>query len=506
MEQKQEPPRFILILGSLFLFAYVAFNLGTAWMDSVSREIAAAYSPTPTVYQTPTVSPTSVPDLRITPTITPGGGPPQTSKESGSATAVPTTSGRYPAPETPTGGEYPPPATATTVSTTPTSQADQPTATPTNLPTDTPSATPNSGNGYPGPGEDTNPYPGPGSTATPRPTQTATTGAEGSQPSPTPTPSPPAAPTEGTSIPGPRRTPGPAITELEFSETTIVIDGSVNQAIWAQNATELAMATSKGIYLYHSEDLKKQGTLDLGSSIASVAYTSNDDLIAAGGNDASIRVWDRSNKSFVMNLPGHMLGVIRLNFSQAGDFLASGSDDATVRIWDVSGNLLFTLNDPETRVTDLDVSSTAQMVAASSNRHVHIWSPMTGSLIRTIHQPVGWYQAVAFNPESSRLVTAYEDRRLEFWDTITWARTQVLPQKQRIQFLAFSPDGSMLAAAYEDGRIKIWDPWSLALLVDISGKDDITSMMFNPVSDKLLTSSADGTIRIWDLSPLSIPE
>ena len=74
METEKESPRFILILGSLFLIAYATYNLGIAWMDSlpenaksltVSQEQAPSSSNLP-----PALDPTNVPLRWITPTST----------------------------------------------------------------------------------------------------------------------------------------------------------------------------------------------------------------------------------------------------------------------------------------------------------------------------------------------------------------------------------------------------------------------------------------------------
>jgi WD40 repeat protein len=224
-----------------------------------------------------------------------------------------------------------------------------------------------------------------------------------------------------------------------------------------------------------------------------------------------IRWWDLETQGYLGSLPGHLLGVTRLDLPDFGNFLASGSDDATVRVWDVSTafnqgvdavRLLFTFRDPVARVVDLDASPNGEMLAAASQRNVHVWHPQTGVLLKKISQPEGWYSAVTFSPDSQVLATAFDGRRLEFWNTFTWQRVKFIRLSTPVQVLAYSPDGIYLAVGYTDGRIQIWDARNKFLRVDLAGHEGLTSLTFDSVGTRLVTSSADGTIRVWDVSPL----
>jgi len=268
--------------------------------------------------------------------------------------------------------------------------------------------------------------------------------------------------------------------------------------------SDLALATSNGILLLQPF-ADEPGILDEGISIVSVVYIPGDDWIAAGGRDSLIRIWEVSTGNFVKHLSGHLLGVVRLSYSSVRNFLVSASDDATVRIWNDDGSPLHTLRGPITRVVDMAVSLNGRMVAAASNQHVHIWNSQTAELLYTISQPEGWYTAVVFNPNSQVLVTAYDGRRLEFWDTATWERVDFIALDSPVQSLAYSPDGRLFAIGYADGRIQIRNSYYDFLLVDLVGHPEITSMAFSPYEDQLVTSSADGSIRLWDLTPLLNP-
>jgi len=271
------------------------------------------------------------------------------------------------------------------------------------------------------------------------------------------------------------------------------------------------MATSKGLYQYDAQKLEKQTVFDAGASILSAKFAFNNSILIAGGGDAMIRWWNLETEGYLGSLPGHLLGVARLDLPNSGNFLASGSDDATVRVWDVltafnqgidSIRLLHTFRDPVARVMDMDASANGEMIAAASQRNVHIWQPQSGVLLKNISQPEGWYSALAFSPDSQTLTTAFDGQRLEFWNTSNWQRVKFINLVASVQALAYSPDGNYLAVGYTDGRIQLWEVSTKSLRADLAGHEGLTNLAFAPFNNHLVTSSNDGTVRIWDVSPL----
>jgi WD40 repeat protein len=493
-------------------------------MDSVPGNsftpVSQAHTPTPSELDA-SITPTNFPLRWITPTnsnlgnssnLATDGSAPKSAEASPSPTLD-----DYPASTAEIATKVPsktPTKISTAVSTTPSATqipVNTPTQTPTGVgaypgpdPTDDP---------YPGPGvtatpiATNDPYPGPGDTSTPPPTSTPTVTSSIQQPTATvpaaqPSPTPNHTPTPKSSL-LPTNTPPPVITTLPFTETQILSNGPVNQAIWLDDDNSLGLATSNGLYL-HNLSSGRSKILDARFPMSSVAYIP-DDLIAAGGQDSVIRIWDTYDNGFVTSLSGHLLGVIRLAYSQPGDFLASASDDATIRIWDYDGSPLYTFRNSVTRIMDMALSPNGQMVAAASNRHMHIWRPLSGELSKTITQPDGWYTAVTFSPNSQILTTAFDGRRLEFWNTSTWERINFIGLDTEVLSLAYSPEGTMLAVSFENDNIHIFDAVSLFVIADFAGHNNLTSMTFSPTNDQLLTSSADGSIRVWDVSPLLNP-
>ena len=57
-------------------------------------------------------------------------------------------------------------------------------------------------------------------------------------------------------------------------------------------------------------------------------------MLASGGNDQTVRLWDTHTGECLRLLQGHTALMWSVCFSPDGDMLASGSNDQTVRLWD----------------------------------------------------------------------------------------------------------------------------------------------------------------------------
>ncbi|CAF1321569.1 unnamed protein product [Didymodactylos carnosus] len=104
------------------------------------------------------------------------------------------------------------------------------------------------------------------------------------------------------------------------------------------------------------------------------------ELIASGGNDNNVKLWQATTSSlkYMRTLSRHACAVMCVAYSpiESSHLLASGSGDKTIIIWDyISGQLLTQFEAHERYVTTCSFSFNGKLLASGSNdRLVKLWT------------------------------------------------------------------------------------------------------------------------------------
>ncbi|MDQ7829850.1 MAG: WD40 repeat domain-containing protein [Armatimonadota bacterium] len=210
--------------------------------------------------------------------------------------------------------------------------------------------------------------------------------------------------------------------------------------------------------------------------VNTAAYAPDGRLVATGGQERTIRLWNAATGRTVRILRGHTDHVTALAFSRDGRFLLSGSfsDDETVRLWDVvHGRQVRVFRGHIAAITDVAFAPDGRSaLSASTDNTVRIWDVATG---RERHRLIAhvYALAAAYTPDGRRIATGGRGivagvdlprppgprgtyRPLLLWDARTGALLRVLYGPEEITALAFSPDGRLLAAGDDEGGIRLW--------------------------------------------------
>ncbi|MFF7982197.1 hypothetical protein ACFZDK_24230 [Streptomyces sp. NPDC007901] len=246
-----------------------------------------------------------------------------------------------------------------------------------------------------------------------------------------------------------------------------------------------------------------------------LAFDSKGTKLASVGNDHKIRVWTIPRTI----LTGHTDAVQATALSSEGHLLASGSVDGTVRLWDVSST-----GDPHllSRSIRLDAPSSpyavafrpgGKVLAVSAGPQVQLWDVTDAARPRFLGSPPGHaddnFQSAAFTPDGNTLASGNFDGTVALWNVSDPSRPRPLGRPlasgsaDRINSVAISPDGRTLAAA-SGGRLRLWDvvdparPRPLLRHLTVS-EDPVNSVVFSPNSRALAISGEDGALRLWDV-------
>ncbi len=73
-----------------------------------------------------------------------------------------------------------------------------------------------------------------------------------------------------------------------------------------------------------------------GITVWAVSFSPDGQTIASCGSDGTIRLWDATTAKEIQKMGGHTTWVSSVAFSPDGGTIASGSWDGSIRLWDVS--------------------------------------------------------------------------------------------------------------------------------------------------------------------------
>ena len=238
-------------------------------------------------------------------------------------------------------------------------------------------------------------------------------------------------------------------------------------------------------------------------TVGSVAFSPDDKQLASGSADNSIKIWDVAGGREKQTMTGHTLFVSSVAFSPDGKTLASGSGDQTVKLWDVAtGRELRTLAAGMPALAGIPISvafSRDGKILATGAQLVKLWDVRSGNEIRAIRvteSNAPMERPVAFSYDGRLLATGGGGVKL--WDVATGNAVRTLPGDARA--LSFSPDQKTLAGA--DGtEIKLWNAATGQELQTLQGSQlGVDSVAFNADGKLLAVGNSDNTVVLWESS------
>ncbi|KAK9775559.1 putative WD40-repeat-containing domain protein [Seiridium cardinale] len=178
-------------------------------------------------------------------------------------------------------------------------------------------------------------------------------------------------------------------------------------------------------------------------------------LLATGGTDGGIKVWDIAGGFVTHTFRGPSVLVSALHFfevaasSKKGPEINGGTDDKKKR--------RKSRTSAGEQEDDQSVTARFRLASGSQDGKVRVWDLHKRSVIANLESHVSDVQGLEYSPEQDVLVSASRDKTIIWWDVRSWKVRKVVPSFELVEAVGFTANGNITYTAGSNGCLRYWD-------------------------------------------------
>ncbi|MDJ0696226.1 WD40 repeat domain-containing protein [Mastigocoleus sp. MO_188.B34] len=238
-----------------------------------------------------------------------------------------------------------------------------------------------------------------------------------------------------------------------------------------------------------------------GDWIRCVAFSPDGNLIASCGNDRAVKIWDSQTAKCLKIFRGHTDWVWSVYFVWGKRLVVSASSDRTAKIWSLDlGACVYTFQEPDREVWSVAFSNDGKTLATGSADSVKLWNIWTNQCLKTFDENSKRIRTLAFSPDCKTLVGSSDNQSIKTWDVKTGECLQSVKTAPTgaIWAVKFSPGGDTVISCGTD-KIQLWnlESWEPQITLH-EPHHRIRSLAYSPDKKIIAVGSDDQLVRLWD--------
>lgn len=218
-------------------------------------------------------------------------------------------------------------------------------------------------------------------------------------------------------------------------------------------------------------------------------------LIASGGDDYKVKVWDYKLRRCLYTLLGHLDYIRTVQFHPEYPWIVSASDDQTIRIWNWQARSCISVLTGHNHYVMCAAFHPKEdlIVSASLDQTVRVWDT-TGLRKKTV-------RGVPSQVDDGTVVARVNNELFGGNDATV---KYVLEGHERgVNWAAFHPTLPLVVSGADDRQVKLWrmnetKAWEVDTMRGHT--NNVSSCLFHPKQELIISNSEDRSIRVWDIA------
>uniref|UniRef100_A0A1Y1ME27 U3 small nucleolar RNA-associated protein 13 C-terminal domain-containing protein n=1 Tax=Photinus pyralis TaxID=7054 RepID=A0A1Y1ME27_PHOPY len=256
-------------------------------------------------------------------------------------------------------------------------------------------------------------------------------------------------------------------------------------------------------------------------------FTADRDQVVTSHKSGSIKLWKHDGALVKTWKSIHKGPIVRLVLN--GSLLASGGSDGNVRIWNMENQMcVLGLKGLFGIVNVVEFHSGRELVFASGDDgKIATWCLKTGTSMVTYNGHFSKVTAITFHEDTQHFVSCGRDRVIMLWTVGVATAVRVVPTYETLEDIVFLPnvlritakggvdsEGMHVATVGSNGLVRIWDMGksaeifvqtnSLVSKAKEDGRLAIQKLLFDKERDMFAVVAADQTIVLHELTTFNV--
>jgi WD40 repeat protein len=268
-----------------------------------------------------------------------------------------------------------------------------------------------------------------------------------------------------------------------------------------------AAMQDRSIRLYDAESCEEMQRMQDEFLCTSIAFSPQGDVLATGGVDRIVKLWDIRTGELLGSLEGHSYPILTLAFSPDGTRLVSGSGDTTLRIWDASnGSEISQLKGHSLYVVTCDWSPDGKrIISGEVDGTIAVWDADNAQLLGRLQDHRTAVHVVKFTRDGQGMASGSSDHSIIIWktegDSFKPERT-LIGHEGEVRALSFSWDDKYMASGSSERELFVWTTDSYTIEGEGRTVSEIDGIEWYSNTDAFLTADGSGAITRWEVKEM----